>query len=233
MVESEFVFESGEAVQVGSAGEHGYEFVSGEPLVDSGKSDLVFVSGTGIGGVGFSVTISDNSGEVSGNLPVIERAKTVEDFYGYQTGDPSSSAGGEAGTEYAQDGYLSFMVYRNTNSGATSLVVVYDEHDGSYPGTDGDAFDVSYDGFASAASIAVRDDDTDSYSFSPPTASTAHTWGGNNTDGWAVKDAFDGTLTVDLGTGLDASYNARGIGDDKSTVEREVIEGETTLEITP
>lgn len=45
-----YVFLSGDPVQTGSAGDHNYEFISGEPLLDAGKSDYVFVSGTGVGG---------------------------------------------------------------------------------------------------------------------------------------------------------------------------------------
>lgn len=47
---SDFVFEDGREVEVGSAGEHDYEFVKGRSLIDEGKSDQTFVSGTGIGG---------------------------------------------------------------------------------------------------------------------------------------------------------------------------------------
>ena len=64
MPNSDYVFQSGEPVEVGQAGDHAYEFVSGSPLVDSGASEFVFVSGTGIGssatGIGSSATVIDD-----------------------------------------------------------------------------------------------------------------------------------------------------------------------------
>ena len=57
MPNSDYVFQSGEPVEVGQAGDHAYEFVSGSPLVDSGASEFVFVSGTGIGS---SATVIDD-----------------------------------------------------------------------------------------------------------------------------------------------------------------------------
>jgi len=226
---SDYVFESGEPIDVGSHGETSYLFHSGEPVPNSGESTLVYESGVGLGGGGATFVIRDNSGEVSGGVPIISRDKTVEEFYGYESGSPSASAGGEAGTTYGKDGYLSFMVFQNTGTGDLSLVVVYDEHDGDYPG--GLPFDVDYSGFGNSTSIAVRDDDTDSYSLSPPSGYTSHTWGGNNTDGVVWKTPFGETITASLGGGLDASYKVRGIGDDGSTVERDVIENETVVEI--
>ena len=63
MPNSDYVFQSGEPVEVGQAGDHAYEFVSGSPLVDSGASEFVFVSGTGIGSsaVDIDITPTDNT----------------------------------------------------------------------------------------------------------------------------------------------------------------------------
>ena len=57
MPNSDYVFKGGEPVEVGQAGDHAYEFVSGSPLVDSGASEFVSVSGTGIGS---SATVIDD-----------------------------------------------------------------------------------------------------------------------------------------------------------------------------
>jgi len=57
MPNSDYVFQSGEPIELGQAGDHAYEFVSGSPLVDSGASEFVFVSGTGIGS---SATVIDD-----------------------------------------------------------------------------------------------------------------------------------------------------------------------------
>lgn len=56
MAKSDYVYESGTAVDVGTHGEHSYVFASGEPFTDSGVSTYVFESGTGIrGGTGDGV----------------------------------------------------------------------------------------------------------------------------------------------------------------------------------
>lgn len=52
MTKSGYVFESGEAIDVGSPGDHDYVFSSGEPVTDSGVSTYVFESGTGLRGGG-------------------------------------------------------------------------------------------------------------------------------------------------------------------------------------
>lgn len=52
----DFVFEEGEAVDIGAAGQHDFEFVEGESLTDNDKSTLAFVEGTGIGGVWRTLT---------------------------------------------------------------------------------------------------------------------------------------------------------------------------------
>lgn len=55
MPDSAFVFEEGEAVQVGTEGENEVAFESGEPITDTGVSDVVFEAGVGIGGVGIDL----------------------------------------------------------------------------------------------------------------------------------------------------------------------------------
>lgn len=59
MAKSDFVFESGEGVLVGSHGDHAYAFVSGSPLTDRGASTAVFESGVGIGGGGIIDSFED------------------------------------------------------------------------------------------------------------------------------------------------------------------------------
>jgi len=50
MPKSDYVFEQGEPIDVGTAGDHDFVFGSGESVTDRGVSDFVFESGTGIGG---------------------------------------------------------------------------------------------------------------------------------------------------------------------------------------
>lgn len=49
MPQSSYVFESGEAIEVGSHGQHDYVFSGGSPVSDTGQSTLVFESGSGLG----------------------------------------------------------------------------------------------------------------------------------------------------------------------------------------
>lgn len=52
MPESDFVYEKGDAIDVGTHGDHDYVFAKGDPVQDTGESAVVFESGTGIGGGG-------------------------------------------------------------------------------------------------------------------------------------------------------------------------------------
>jgi hypothetical protein len=47
---ADFVFEEGEAVRTGAAGDHDFVFASGESVTDTGESSTVFEAGTGLGG---------------------------------------------------------------------------------------------------------------------------------------------------------------------------------------
>jgi hypothetical protein len=50
MVDSEFVFDQGEPINIGSPGDHDFVLESGTQVNDSGVSGLVFEAGTGLGG---------------------------------------------------------------------------------------------------------------------------------------------------------------------------------------
>lgn len=50
MSSSDFVFEEGEEIDVGSHGDHEFVFNEGEPVPDRGVSEIVFEEGVGIGG---------------------------------------------------------------------------------------------------------------------------------------------------------------------------------------
>lgn len=47
-----FVFEEGEPISVGSAGEHDFVLAAGEQVTDTGESSVVFEAGTGLGAQG-------------------------------------------------------------------------------------------------------------------------------------------------------------------------------------
>lgn len=91
MADSGFVFETGEAIQVGTHGETDFLFHSGDPVVNSGRSSLVFESGTGLGTDVITGTIFD----VNGN----ELETLTLDDNTYSTGGIGMRAGldGEGG----------------------------------------------------------------------------------------------------------------------------------------
>lgn len=49
MAESDYIYEQGEPISEGSHGQHDYVFSNGEPVPDTGKSEVVFESGIGLG----------------------------------------------------------------------------------------------------------------------------------------------------------------------------------------
>lgn len=50
MVDSDYIFESGDPIHVGSHGDHDYMFASGDAVTNGGDSPLVFQTGVGLGG---------------------------------------------------------------------------------------------------------------------------------------------------------------------------------------
>lgn len=50
MPDSDYIFESGEAISVGSHGEHDFVYASGKEVTDTGQSEYVYEAGTGLGG---------------------------------------------------------------------------------------------------------------------------------------------------------------------------------------
>lgn len=63
MVDSTFVFESGDPIDVGSAGENDFVLAGGEQVTDGGVSKTVFEAGTGLGtdAGGFPITFEEDS----------------------------------------------------------------------------------------------------------------------------------------------------------------------------
>lgn len=59
MAKSDFIFEKGKAIDVGSHGGHSYVYASGNEVPDRGVSDLVFESGSALGGVAFVEDFED------------------------------------------------------------------------------------------------------------------------------------------------------------------------------
>lgn len=227
MPDSNFVFEAGEPINVGSHGETDYVYAAGEPVPNNGVSPLVFESGAGLGGGGEFV-LSDGAGSASGSPGVIGRSGSVNDFYDHE---PELYARGEV-LDFAADHTASFMLHRNTTDGALSLVAIYDNRNGDGGGD----VNTEISGLPGGVSFTVTDDtpaSSDSYSMNPPDAATGHSWSDNRTDGWAISDlsgASGDTVTVDVTHSASVS-DVRAIGSD-GVVGPRSIGTDTVIEIT-
>ena len=124
MPNSDYVFQSGEPVEVGQAGDHAYEFVSGSPLVDSGASEFVFASGTGIG----SSATDDDSGTGIGSS-----ATVIDDF---ERGDLSPYIDyGDQNPYYQYGGQNAGITTSPTYEGTYAIAMVGNDNAlVSYPG---------------------------------------------------------------------------------------------------
>lgn len=117
---TDFVFDQGEAVQTGAAGEHDYEFAGSEHVVDAGKSGVVFVSGTGIGGGTFVV-----DGILVG---AFETNETAEEFYN------NINDGSYGVTNSPSERTVWTWVHHSTSTDNWSLnfMSAHDQNDGTY-----------------------------------------------------------------------------------------------------
>lgn len=219
---SDFVFESGEAIDLGAHGDHDYVFASGEPVPDTGVSSLVFESGTGLGG-GNSVTIRDDAGEETAALPLIEDSQTIENWYDYGGGGGSfGSSGAGQITNWTADNYVTVLLYRNTSSGDVSAVAHYDKVDTGTPGGD---IESSWSDIPGDWDLAVEDDPGE-ISFNPPSATGDQNYTVGACDGWAIRAPSAGTMTWDMDAVKDNTQGVappdfiRYIGSDGSTIER-------------
>lgn len=240
MGESSYVFESGEPVITGVHGDHSYTYVSGNPLTDKGVSSYVFESGTGIGGESAKVTISDSTGQDTGDVTIISRNETVENYYGYNASGNTAAAEGNI-NDYLDVRYTVFYIFENADTGEYSFGWVHDEH---RPNAQDCGGNITYDmsGVPSVSSYVVRDDDpgNDTYSLSPPSGNIEHLWGGVNTDGvaigkFAASDLQDQTVAFDVTKyTTNSGYvpgTVRFAGDGGTTVERSYDSTNTTVEI--
>lgn len=223
---ADYVFERGNLVPTGSHGRTDYVFASGEPVPNSGVSEVVFESGYGLGAG--QITISDDSGSVTGTVGTIEGTETVENFYDHE---PNLYARGDV-LNWSKAKTATFMFYRNTSDDTLSLIAIYDDRNSD----SGSNLDLDISGIPTTVSFAVTDDlptTVDSYSLNEPDGSTHNNWGTNRTDGWAIKDLSGHSgeaITIDV-THLSSENGyildtARGIGPD-GEIERPISENTT------
>lgn len=113
---SDFVYESGEAITTGFHGETDFVYASGDPVPNNGVSDLVFESGTGLGGGSFVV-----DGVECG---IFETNETHSEFYGFDYGDPTTHATGleDFGMDDQPNTYTTYVfVHREASTGSIAI----------------------------------------------------------------------------------------------------------------
>lgn len=237
-----YIFDRGEEIQIGSQGEHDVLYADGDPVPDTGQSTLVFEEGTGLGGDQAKVVISDSQGESEGDVSIIERSQTVEDYYGYAETD-SQSAEGDINF-FLELRKSTFYIFKNQSTAEYSFGWVHDVYRPQEQDTGGD-ITIVMSGLPGSSSYVVRDDNpiNDSYSLNPPDGSIAHLWDGENTDGVAIGK-FDATELQGVTVTFDVTqyeYDRDGehrpedikfAGDDGTTVERAYDGTNSTIEIT-
>lgn len=95
MVKSNFVFESGDAIEVGSHGGHDFVYAGGEEVEDRGKSDYIFEAGTGLGPADWSLRFL-SGGDLVDSDPANFSASIGGDPFLSMSHDGSETTEGEA-----------------------------------------------------------------------------------------------------------------------------------------
>jgi len=127
MTKSSFVYEEGTAVDVGSDGQHAFEFVGGAGLLDNNKSNFVFVHGTGIGG-GISVIIEGVSvGFYESSDRTLREIQNSDNLYYDDPAGDSDSPGYEAVgfTSSGTSHRIWVGVFHSTKNGADDWGIGY------------------------------------------------------------------------------------------------------------
>lgn len=120
-----YIYESGEEVTVGSHGAHEYVYASGEPVTDSGVSDLVYESGTGLGG-GLLYAVN------GGDLKPLQTQKTAQPHYKFYNEElTDNNFDSDQGTSSADHGYvrseagMRVVAHENTDTGSIAILFTF------------------------------------------------------------------------------------------------------------
>lgn len=117
----------------------------------------------------------------------IVRPGAAEDFYNYSTFDYNS----RTSLELPRHSLLFF--YRDARTGQLSLIILNNAPNAG----SGGKTRLDLQGLPPAATLTLRDDSSDQYSFAPPTARFEWRWASGHTDGLVINDLRDSfTLTV-------------------------------------
>jgi hypothetical protein len=230
MPESDFIFEEGEAITVGSHGETSYVFAAGTPVPNGGVSTFVFESGTGLGSAG-DWTFD--------GVPITayETADTHTEFFGRESG-PSPQAQGLLNQGIPTGGDKSYFLLHRSTATDTYCFIMW-----TYMADTGSgSLRIDYSGLQNgipageADSPTIQDDpefNQDFYDSSGGVPYTDHGWSGFNGDGVGyllTGDSVEVDMTMSPGYQSDGRPfpdSWEGRGPDGEQVTRAVSDGST------
>lgn len=128
------------------------------------------------------------------SIEALAKAGSAADFYRF--GNDQSNTG----LEVAKHCLVFF--YRDTASNTLSLIIILSSPANNTPGS----ATLNFEGLPASATIAVRDDQSDTYNFTPPTASLSWTWLGEHSDGVVITgltEEFEIKITPTFTAGID------------------------------
>jgi len=130
----------------------------------------------------------------SQSIEALARAGSAADFYRF--GNDQSNTGLEVPK------HSLIFVYRDTTTNQLSLVIIMTSPANNAPGS----ATLNFEGLPASAQIVVRDDGSDTYNFTPPTATLSWTWLGEHSDGTVINglpDEFEIKITPTFTQGID------------------------------
>jgi len=209
MVKSDYVFESGQAIDVGSHKETNFLFHSGKPVPNTGLSTLVFESGTGLGAKTFRYSIN------GGPLKTMLTVETAEDhvpYYNSQLSEGSSPSHGDADHNYLAPTWTEGTVHAHRDTSEDELALIWTWGKTKDTGEYGAeiSVDLSNDSFDTSKRV-VWDGDTDD-EFKSNEVNNG--WNEHNTDGWGILSTGFDDVTFSLG-----SYDHSQVGDNEPVRE--------------
>jgi PKD repeat protein len=128
------------------------------------------------------------------SIEALARAGTAVDFYRF--GNDQSNTG----LEVAKHSLIFF--YRDTTTNNLSLIIIMSSPANNTPG----AASLNFEGLPPSAQILVRDDGSDTYNFTPPTATLSWTWLGEHSDGVVINglpEEFEIKITPTFTQGIE------------------------------
>jgi len=207
---TDYIFEQGEAIALGSHGEHDYVFASGEKVPDTGTSTLVFESGTGLGGVSLVVGGTE--------VGFYETNESHADFWDYDPDAPdtepfgSNAQGLESFGAYTEPSERNAYIIGHhstvSDTWAIGMWGVWDSEDSNGDNTEGGNHKTTWNNLESIEtddpdSPTVKDgpesgNENDVYETEGGVPVAQHQYGSKAGDGVLYTISGGATITVDM-----------------------------------